>query len=32
MQEFHHTQMDGGEAAQFLNALQKEIDILKFNV
>ena len=30
--QFHHTQMDGGEAAQFLNALQKEIDIFKFNV
>lgn len=24
--QFHHTQMDGGEAAQFLDALQKEID------
>ena len=27
--QFHHAQMDGGDAANFLNALQKEMNILK---
>ena len=27
--QFHHVQMDGGEAARFLELLQKEINILK---
>ena len=27
--QFHHTQMDGAHAAQFLNELQREIDSLK---
>lgn len=27
--QFHHVQMDGTEAFRFLNALQKEIDLLK---
>ncbi len=27
--QFHHVQMDGGQAAQFLDGLQKEIKVLK---
>ena len=27
--QFHHTQMDGGQAAQFLEILQKEISIIQ---
>ena len=27
--QFHHTQMDGAHAAQFLDLLQQEIDTLK---
>jgi chloramphenicol O-acetyltransferase type A len=27
--QFHHVQMDGGHAAQFLKNIQKEIDGLK---
>ncbi len=27
--QFHHTQMDGAHAARFLDALQKEIDLLR---
>ena len=28
--QFHHTQMDGGHAAEFLERLQCEIDNIKF--